>query len=33
MSAEQRYARQTMLPEIGHEGQRRLAEALSLIHI
>ena len=31
MSAEQRYARQTMLPEIGDEGQRRLAEASALI--
>jgi len=31
MNAEQRYARQTMLPEIGDEGQRRLAEASALI--
>ena len=31
MSAEQRYARQAMLPEIGYEGQRWLAEASALI--
>ena len=28
---EERYARQTMLPEIGEQGQRRLSEASVLI--
>ena len=28
---EERYARQTMLPEIGERGQRRLSEASVLI--